>query len=146
MEAGRELDALVAEKVMGFSDGPHTLYCWHDRKKRERPLHGAYHEKPGTGWKSPDYTAYVNEAGEKLFCGKPKAVFWPEHYSTQIGDAWEVVEKDDGWGFDWRLKRWAASSKPWTCTADRITDSRRFYVEAVTAPLAICLVALRAVE
>ena len=70
--------------------------------------------------------------------------YWAPH--EFIKDAWEVVEKDDGWGFNWRLKRWAASPKPWTCVADRITDSGRFYAEAVTAPLAICLVALRAVE
>ena len=113
MKPGRELDALIAEKVMGETvtwggDPGGTIIPW-------------VGEPDGIQGECPPY-------------------------STDIAAAWAVVEKDDGWGFDWRLKRWAASSKPWTCTADRITDSRRFYVEAVTAPLAICLVALRAVE
>ena len=145
MEAGRELDALVAEKVMGFSDGPHTLYRWHDRKKRERPLHGAYHEKPGTGWKSPDYTAYVNEAGEKLFCGKPKDVFWPEHYSTRIEAAWEVVEKlvltfELGWLPTDEGLNWDASF------GEKRGSEEGTTTYAATAPHAICLAALKAVE
>ena len=120
MEAGRELDALVAEKVMGWSyqdfpDGP----CPHVKH-----------------WYAT--SPCPNDAMDPSWRGRLPC------FSTDIAAAWEVVEKDDGWGFDWRLKRWAASSKPWTCIADRITDSRRFYVEAVTAPLAICLAALAA--
>lgn len=100
MEAGRELDALIAEKVMGF------------------PL--------------------------EIIRGAPYPEC-PRHYSTDIAAAWEVVEKDDGWGHDWRVKRWVSSSKPYSCTAERTADGQNFYAEAETAPLAICLAALKAV-
>ena len=116
MEAGRELDALIAEKVMGW-----TLVGSPEQQRQ--------------GCAQPPDESPDSSRGHSC-----------PYYSTDIAAALEVVEKDDGWGFNWRLKRWAASSKPWTCTAYRITDGRRFCVEAVTAPLAICLVALRAVE
>ncbi len=122
MTPGRELDVLVAKKVMGLAVWPQ--HCC-----------GAQ----GYGQGADDHCDGCDfETDKRIWQGAK--------YSTDIAAAWEVVEKDDGWGFDWRLKRWAASSKPWACTAERIVDGKRFYVEAVTAPHAICLAALKALE
>ena len=93
----QELDARIALEVMGWSDGPHTLYAWSDRKARKFPLHNCFHVIPKVGdreYTLGDYSAYNNERGEKLFCGEPKQVHWAKHWSTDIGVAMgEVVER-----------------------------------------------------
>lgn len=105
--AGRELDALVAEKVMGIA---------------------------------------VNRFGEVIQPGM--GVGMPRRYSTDIASAWGVVEKmqADGWFF--KVEDGALH----TCWyADFIISEpgrppkgpRR--TQADTAPLAICLAALKAV-
>ena len=146
---GRELDALIAEKVMGFSDGPHTLYRWHDRKKRERPLHGAFHRASGDP--IGDFSAYVNEAGEKFFCGRPKQVHWPSLHSIDTRAAWEVVEKmeADGWGHKHIVHSPEAehSGVSWTFMKPGQGEQSMTTIEVVgSIPYAICLAALKAVE
>jgi hypothetical protein len=140
-EAGRELDALVAEKVMGWRwfhflnkcylipprntatgfDPANTLRHWDGEGKEGTP--------------DLEWTTLTNYPNFRL-----------RHYSTDIAAAWEVVEKDDGWGFDWTLTRWMASSKPWACVAYRVADGEAFSGMAATAPHAICLAALKAVD
>lgn len=88
-EAGRELDAEVAEKVFG-APATVTLYAWADRKKREHPrlrvpdFPDAFKLKFGI-----DCGSYVREDGTK-FTGCCRTI---PHYSTDIAAAWEVVEK-----------------------------------------------------
>ena len=89
MEAGAELNALVAERVMGWSDGPHTFYRWQDRKKRERPLL-LFHCAPGGG--IGNFDAHVDESGQKFYCGEPKRLFKASPYSTDWAAAGEVLE------------------------------------------------------
>lgn len=124
MKPGPELDALVAEKVMGRkrehefdndSDDPTCYYC----------------------------NAYLSSRGRPC-AGDPP-------YSTDIAAAWEVVEHmierdmrvnvstcyqpDDG--------------TPWICTLERhesqIGDPNKWTEYAETAPEAICKAALAAV-
>jgi hypothetical protein len=126
MQAGRELDALVAEKVMGWNllccnhgvDGSHS--CWFDTDGKR--LHPKVHLK---GWDTDS-----DEDG-----------FSP---STSIIDAWEVVERaglvvgktDEG--------EWMAVHSTLDREFEYWFDAEEGVV-ASTAPLAICLAALRAV-
>lgn len=124
MKAGRELDALIAEKVMG--------------------------------WK---YRGYGNGGGEWTFNGQKMAFGGLNggslpHYSTNIADAWMVVEKMGRWhGFDFmivmpdpeqtfHLRTYEAG---WY-EATNDGPERRVVSDADTAPLAICLAALKAVN
>ena len=111
MKAGRELDALIAEKVMG--------------------------------WKVDRIVEHNNTTGDELL-----HIFGPDkfpHYSTQIADAWLVVEKlgKDDWTYTivgnssynrCDLRKWLSHNN-WA----------HLYSDADTAPLAICLAALKAV-
>jgi hypothetical protein len=113
MKPGRELDALIAEKVMGL----------------------VIHHKRRDEWNDGDslfYVYYVED--EEHIEHVPK-------YSTDISAAWEVVKKlrDLGyrpilmpdWGEDWECQIYRE--------AERIVDSP--WCE--TAPHAICLAALK---
>ena len=106
MKAGREIDALVAEKVMGFG---YRYSSW-------RGIYVAVGEVP--------------------------------HYSTRIQDAWLVVERlmEKGWSCnivyhdpgDCLCEFWGGKegNKHWREIANHLPS----------VPLAICLVALKAVE
>lgn len=105
----RELDALVAEKVMG------------EQVRGTWIIDGV----------RPD--------------GIPNRQCPVEHYSSDIAAAWEVVEKLDG---EWKLQGheglgWEAGFDSSTGGMDAVIVS----VEAMadTAPLAICVAALKAV-
>ena len=126
----RELDALIAEKVMGLSpmkgkgmDGGY----WDPVKKRtqmikDSPLHDA-RKKLGIAYDAPGDGFLLN-------------------YSSDIGSAWTVVEKmrDGGWNIC------LATVKKGSAAV--ITKEGRFtgdepYAESM--PRAICLAALKAV-
>ena len=113
MKAGRELDALIAEKVMGFQRVeflrdmlPWTFYLHEDR-------------------------GVVVAFQSKLAEFKP---------STNIADAWEVVDLGHpcGWFDSYYIMRYGAGYAIGRCMDDAV------YAEADTAPLAICLAALKA--
>jgi hypothetical protein len=106
-QAGRELDTLVAEKVMGWrrKEEPSDIWClsppWVTR-------HGAlvpFSQTPG--------------------------------YSTEIDAAWQVIEAMQAYCCDFTLEK---AGSAWY--AEFIVGS----AGADTAPLAICLAALAAVE
>jgi hypothetical protein len=111
MKPGRELDALIAEKVMGLT-----------------PLR---QDVMGQ-------TIFLDDVGCECFCAC---------YSTQIADAWLVVEKmmPDGDGeieLEWDQFVWKCEFG-WHGIEGRCKGC---YAEAPTAPLAICLAALKAVD
>ena len=125
MKAGRELDALIAEKVMGWE----------------------YHD-----WKTStafEYTKYCFICGRTKrlhapveiddFCGTNEA---PPHYSTQIADAWLVLESLD----EWELKRTKYEKGKYLCKIAPYVGATWYLEVADTAPLAICLAALKAIE
>lgn len=133
MESGPEMDALIAEKVMGLIPCASRFYM---------PLiAGAWDEI---------HCEHI-DAGKSGICFDPDPDKVPR-YSTSIATAWKVVEKvaqlnaekKEGWGsFD---------------LGDRIKDGKVEYyaifsgknlpnsneVSADTAPLAICRAALKA--
>lgn len=110
MEAGRELDALVAEKVMGF-----TVTDWPTGK--ELPLAGAM--------------AFLSESQKDRI----------PHYSTNIAAAWQVVEKLDLSVIRLNNGRWSAGE---AYAFENSYAEFRTTTHADTAPLAICLAALKA--
>jgi hypothetical protein len=73
LKAGRELDALIAEKVFGF------VPCTHEA-----------HDAAGDGWLCFALPESPDQGGE---C---------RSYSTEIADAWLIVEKlcADGWNWE----------------------------------------------
>jgi len=110
----RERDALVAEKVMGW-----TNIRW----------------DAGTTWMRDCLDAWIGEPPE----GEPYNN-WPEslyEFTTDISAAWQVVEKGqlDHLG-------WNAFYKAWDC--DVTIKGKMGRARADTAPLAISLAALNA--
>jgi hypothetical protein len=120
MEAGRALDTLVAEKVMGR--------CLHRRLVFDAS------NCPDCG----KFCVVEDQRKEESF-----------HPSTDIAAAWEVVEKLSE-SFHWTIHTPFTSGLPWFAglTKQGITgwNGRPDYAEgAATAPRAICLAALKAV-
>lgn len=132
MEAGREMDALVAEKVMGYCvcllTGKSTMQVHPTNNwghscgyRNDVPMARCYNCKKPV-WLNKDYFS--------LKAGAP--------FSTSISAAWEVVEK--------------MSSTP--MGAFQLTEMREGWeahwpgvdVFAPTAPLAICRAALKTKE
>lgn len=119
IEAGRELDAAIAERVMGWTNC--RVRVMYDA--RGLPSYGG--GTPPEGGKKRPYPAY----------------------STDIAAAWSVVERFvrdtrfhlDSLGFD---------GEEWRCAIGHDNDEGDAdgwsFAEANTAPLAICLAALKA--
>lgn len=123
MEAGRELDALVAEKVMGWRwisyNNNGFILVPPDQHSRMKPEY-----------------VFQDKAGSREHAGLPR-------YSTDIAAAWEVVEKlheIPGYEIiDIRL-----CSIGYAILAP-MGNHMKSVSTAETAPLAICLAALKAV-
>jgi hypothetical protein len=127
MTGGRELDALVAERVMGL------------QVQRDQYTAGV---KALLGDKRSDdpWDYYIGDTNDRL-----------PHYSTDISAAWLVVERmrqthDFELGLLAKFKNgkdlWEAEFTD--CATDEAYKS--YLAEADTAPLAICLAALAALQ
>jgi len=130
MNPGRELDALVAEKVMG-------LEPWPEQDPR---------------WQCKAFKAKIIPYGQEA---KPCL---PPEYSTDIAAAWEVMEKFKDRGLE---VGWDKYREKWFCT--NLAEDFRYAFDldetefkstfndnsiavlADTAPLVICVAALKAV-
>jgi hypothetical protein len=135
LRAGRELDALVAEKVMG--------YVW------------SRSETAPAGWDGPngDLLApwrWLIQAGSPRYApvtgGESRFINNVPKFSTDVEAAWTAVEKlvashmkigltdrpDGKWGF-------------WICRDCGQPEETTFFETGDTAPEAICLAALKAV-
>jgi len=132
MEANRELDALIAEKVLGITGIEHGDSDWWEE---DFPL--------SEGWliRDHDYREVP-------------------HYSTDIAAAWQIVELMtsrmgyQNLGFRWvgpvfkpetdyLDTTWPLGTTCWYVMVE--ADGRREYLYADTAPLAICSAALAAI-
>lgn len=111
MKAGRELDALIAEKVMGWRNC--EVSGWRETR--------AYGKPPYFDDSDPDVC--IND------------------YSTNIADAWLVVEKFDTQNHTVRISNTMGGD--WSCVIHGVWGEERVVAENV--PLAICLAALKAV-
>jgi hypothetical protein len=124
-EAGRELDALVATKIMGIAPIP-----WGD----ETPC--------------PVCLEPMRYCGARSRCSRCSEWRYGPYleYSSDIAAAWEVVEKMVETG-RLHLDRLGFDGEEWRCWMSPDAEGATYFVgQAETAPLAICLVALKAVE
>lgn len=119
MLVGGELDALVAENVMGW--------------RLERT--------GGTG-KYRDAMRWVDDRGAVV-----AEVDWHWKPSIDIADAWQVVEKLRSLGYDVNVLIDAATDvkRPYACEVSRTGWCGSEWESATTAPHAICLAALSVV-
>ena len=138
MKAGRELDALIAEKVMGWAMRPMF--------KAQKAQAYDYKDRGDWVW----VTHYEQEGYEHLI-----ESYYPQipeeeyesgfHPSAHIADAWLVVEKLGLFDYECLVKRsgqYQIGFYWWGTSTGGFNAS----VKAATAPLAICLAALKAVE
>lgn len=140
LKAGRELDALVAEKVMGW---PHEqmlvgIGTFYDAMHLE-PSRAAYRRR-----------SHVDRFWERWSPSGSEVVVSDTvpSYSTDIAAAWEVVEHLPltWWPEVGRMQ----DGSSWYCelclgSPDPAGVGPAIRVVAATAPLAICLAALKAV-
>jgi len=144
MEPGRELDTLVAEKVMGLK----VCKCDHDELRQN--AYDAWIERckdPLEYHGSPQYFSHNSDRK----CNYCAGLYMPVvNYSTDISHAWDVVEK-------LRLETIIRYNDQWLCT--NVGSDFQFWCEfpqryenlnddcycelGKTAPHAICLAALR---
>jgi len=147
MPAGREMDALVAEKVMGktvFWRKVLESYSWdHEKKKADTPN---YEQVPveDLGGAAVAYWDVGCEYQYKLPIIK--------HYSANIAAAWEVVEKmrltgrEGYWRYGVEITMFPSlvEVRLWT-HGFGVGKKGAQVTRAETAPLAICRAALKAV-
>lgn len=128
LRAGRELDAMIAERVMGakweaIGDNGRTLLCIGSEASGDRR---------NLAWRKPDQCLMT------LFSLPP--------YSTSIAAAWEVVEKMTKDGRAVFIDSAGFDPEMWRVCVSADDPEGQLPSEAATAPLAICLAALEAVE
>lgn len=136
---GRELDALIAEKVMGYTKKLVPAYSLPniDIPEARFPRQDSWLYINAGGY--PDYfEGHVNDMFSDASRGIRQTLTSVPPYSTDISAAWEVVEKLSEQGIFLRLSSISGAGK-WRCYMLGMTP----YVD--TAPHAICLAALRAV-
>lgn len=147
MKPGRELDALVAEKVMGY-------------EKMLVPKDSLPHiGGPGLRWPRQDGWLYLESGYPRFFEGHCNDIYVDPggshvgqvpNYSTDIAAAWEVVEKlcevRENGVFP-RCVLQFVSPYGWSCFFEYgdVLNREHRAAAAATAPLAICLAALAAV-
>ncbi len=113
----RELDALVAEHVMGYTMEKECFEC------------------DGAGHVEGERCHLCNYMGTK----PGVIVHLPKRYSTSIAAAWEVVEKIKDYNPE---IAWIPVTAMWSV---ELYNSQIKRVSEITAPKAICLAALKAV-
>ena len=131
----RERDALVATEVMGWHEYPAHLWgeLWQDGWPFHRPCEQC-HE------------VWVEEKEEPATPCEP----YISRYTTSIADAWQVVEKmreDRNWSFEihrWSNKEAGRENGLWASWFYPLVGSCAGCEAGDTAPLAICIAALKA--
>lgn len=161
LEPGRELDAIIAEKVMGLSVGWARFKYWHPHVA-ETKLDDPYWSLtafPGIGLEQEKYTPQKNSDGKLI-----KSILADDFqefgylptgqrilkFSTEISAAWNVVEKMyEKLGYHFCLSSYNGN-KYWTAQFNKFELDVETHgigsIDAPTAPHAICLAALKAIE
>lgn len=164
MEAGRELDALVAERIMGLQVLPEFLHAKRyptgdppclDSLQDARNEYGLgkhpFFVSPDCGCEDLDKTDpfELGDGGPHPWRDLPRfhghAALCPEFvplYSTDIAAAWSVVERMRELG--WRLNLDDFCFRYTALFSNSAGDHASAH-GSLTAPYAICLAALRAV-
>jgi hypothetical protein len=134
IKAGRELDALVAEKVMGCSVRKETLIGAFAKSKLSCEYYCDCEQVPA------HYMAACTPYPHKHGMAGLRTL---HHYSTDIGHAWKVIGK---LSMHFRLCVLGNGSFfSITVVQEKDGWKRSWTEDAATAPLAICLAALKAV-
>jgi hypothetical protein len=155
VNAGRELDALVAEKVMGLDISVRPKHEWKGDADGSRDIfayeEGDYHNGPCCVRCHFGFCHHCNPAGYDTPCAPSETV---AAYSTDIAAAWTVVEKmglsvvrsEDGW-YAIKPEDIEHSTVRGTAYPTLTLVGREFAYNTAyeTAPLAICRAALAAV-
>lgn len=138
----RKIDALVAERVMGFK--------WHLCHELNPDGEMVYHlrsDAPPEWWKKPTEVEAPNlpqVSGVRRFI-----MLRVKPYSTSISAAWEVVEEMDKRHFGTHITRVQSlhgNKLFWSVDFDKPNDGADGHEhDTDSAPLAICLAALSAV-
>ena len=148
MEAGQELDALVAERVMGWKQDE-DWGCLIPPQQRAKPTEmwtPWQRDKNRDVFREPVKGAAVSGI---VYSGDFSSIYLPE-WSTDIAAAWKVLDKLDK---DWRIsihQMW--DGKAWQCslepagglTLDPEVPRGGVFANADTPALAICRAALKA--
>ncbi len=123
MKPGRELDALVAEKVMGFS--------------RREPRTWPDGSLAGAGWRDDENSTFYPDASDML-----------PHFSSDIAAAWEVVDLLERENYVVSVSQSKKYFKTHQAAVQvqfkPYTDNLHDYAFGESAPHAICLAALKA--
>lgn len=131
-EAGRNLDGIVARKVMGY-------YVYHYDKGHARDNYFMLMDSEG------EPVADVLSGGYREFQRTYESDAWDDcpAFSTDIAAAWIVMEwlRLHGYQPDLSVED---DNATWLCTT-RIEAGRYLFEKASTAPLSICRAALRTV-
>ncbi|MFL5731838.1 MAG: BC1872 family protein [Chloroflexia bacterium] len=134
MVSGRALDLLVAEHVMGW---PAPMYITDEEFDPARPIYG---------WLECPADHEHGDACSRWQCGK-HSYYPPPAYSSDIAAAWTVVEALGLSGFRLQQmddKTWSSGFRlPGRGSGGRVDAEG--HARAKTAPLAICLAALKVV-
>jgi len=119
MPAGREMDSLISEKVMGWGNIRSGVWVGNPPSYMNN-----------TGWRFGDHRDW-----EEIPC-----------YSTDIKTAWSLIEKLGQMGYTGHIE-WKGADREYAHTAEVVVNKSICMVgHAVgTAPLAICRAALMAV-
>lgn len=129
ISAGREMDALVAEKVMGWKLVPYTAYCGGTPEQATATAiaHGWYIWENGSGDEIPGQME-------------------DNQFSTDIAAAWQVVDKiREQQGNVFTL--WSgARTGPFSWRCQVLVDVCLYDASGETAPMAICRAALLVVK
>lgn len=136
MEPGRELDAFIAEKVMGWKpwQSKHGYWTVTTHEGKELSTYG-----------QRDYSIkYDPHTGEEL-----RPVAWWEDmwdipaFSTDIAAAWGVLERVKSWSYDNKRNFGIAICKHQNMAVGSYDYSYTNFVEdlCTVTPLAICLAA-----
>lgn len=137
-EAGRELDSIIAQRLFGYrwwensANGCCYLLSESPRRSRNEATNAIWTE---CRVRPSDYESRWYDGG------LPR-------YSTDVGSAWLVVEKmrEDGFYPNVFVDDTGEVSEPvaWFCECDPNWRAEAFTSRASTAPLAICIAALKA--
>ena len=146
MEAGRELDAIVAEKVMGWHYDS-AWDCLIPPEQRAKP------NEMWTEWEADDDGLVRKPINENyvtgiVYTGDTQKIVLP-YYSTDIADAWKVVERLDykshtNFSLYTIGANWFCFFKEENVKMD-YSWVNEYEARADTAPLAICRAALKTV-
>lgn len=135
MEAGQELDAVVAEQVMGFRRAGQPKDC--DGNFGGEPVL----MPPGTSW-----TSLAREGFQPSPRGQLALTYFVPVYSTSLDAAFDVLANLAARGWKWDVQNRCGDFACHVHFPMHVANGRSVFERGKTVPLAICRAALSAVS